>query len=321
MIRIVRSSLDSLTPQLTAPFLNKWGHIALQQHPVLSRLLNSAGQLRAYQFRQGGELVGYVIVKVNKRVLADVFHGPVVLDDSQYTKCAVLLKNALRRSGLIAMRIFPPEYGTAVASLRSHFHWATAIVDLDKDTEKIFAAFNSNHRYGIRQAMKENIEVDVLHADSADEFSAGHRQVYERRGIAHPSGSATLKQAYRGLCALDDEYGFILGIRDRDTGALIAGGIFIRSGNTIHYLIGFSLRIRNLALSHLLLWRAMEKAKDMGCTRFDLHGFSLKEDAQLLAINNFKRWFGSKIHVYPETSIVNLIPGAAQLLHLFGIRL
>jgi lipid II:glycine glycyltransferase (peptidoglycan interpeptide bridge formation enzyme) len=66
----------------------------------------------------------------------------------------------------------------------------------------------------------------------------------------------------------------------------------------------------------------MKRAKAMGCSRFDLSGYSLDEDdLQLKAVNDFKRWFRGAIIHHPPTVVIPLYPFIGTLMRISGKRI
>jgi len=322
MIRIVACQTPLPDTKTIEGFQETDWKPAAEQDPVLVSVLYGHEKLFSYLFYEESKLIGYVILRIRKSILAEVFQGPVLIDPALYLSSVHLLTNQLRKKGLLVLRIQPPEWATVVPGIHSHFQWATAVVELQASMEQIFASFRSNHRYSIRQAMRQGLEVGPLGAKDLDDYIEGHKFVYQKRGLLHNQGSShILRNQLLKILDLGNQHGMILGIRDQETGVLQAGGLFLRSGSSMIYQNGFSLRTNGRAYSHLIQWKAMEQARSLGCKSFDLHGYSLKPDAQLVALNDFKRWFGTKIHYFPACTLIGLLPGIKWLLKLMAGRL
>ena len=322
MIVIEQKALADLSLKVIEPFLKMWGTISPQQHPVFSTMLHDVRRMMVFFFYKENKLIGFVIVQTNRNIFADIFHGPVVLHRDHYPDCVKLLKNQLRKKGIVAVRVFPPHYGQCISGLISHFQWATTVVNLLRTPDQIFAGFNTNHRYGIRKAIKKEVEVIELSSDDVDYYCEGHSKIYKIRGLKVSNEKLVmLREMFLEILRLGKDFGYVLGIKDKATNELIAGGIFLRIGDTVIYINGYSMRINKLSLSHLLQWHSMKMAHQFGCKHFDLHGYSLKDNKQLLAINNFKRWFGSEVIIYPQTSVIGLIPGVILVSRLLNKKL
>ena len=305
-----------------ARWLSVFGHIPVEQDVLWTNVPENSTRFCLYKLCEGDVEHGFVLVRRRKGILAEMNFGPLLDDEAYYIPFMGLVLKALRKKGVLVVRIISPAFqdrDNRIRSIRSHFNWATVIVDLSPDIEAVFKSFNENHRYSIRKTLSAGLQVMPLKGEELPAFISGYRAMFRRRGIHKEVSEATRKFTgiYRTLQTFPTE-GVMLVIRHPQTSDLIAGGVFIRSGNTMYYRDGFSEKIKSWALLHLVVWEAIRIAKTQGCTRFDLGGYSLKDDSQLKAINDFKGWFSDDIRISPPTKIIELFPFAARLLKVFG---
>ena len=179
----------------------------------------------------------------------------------------------------------------------------TIIVSLDGDDDEILKQMKSKTRYNIRLAerkgvtVREGDETDVslfynLMEETKDRDLFGiHQEAYYRAAwqIFAPQDHARLFLAYHG-----DEP--------------LAGLMVFAYDSRACYLYGASSnRRRNLMPNHFLQWRAMQWAREQGCTTYDLWGIpdeagEGEEDMEevlkrggLWGVYRFKRGFGGRV--------------------------
>lgn len=323
MIRVKALHPDACDETFQAPFLAAQGRISEHQIPPLARILAEDARLLVFEFLKNDERIGYVVVKVRHKILADVQFGPVVLDPALFIPCVDAMKNVLRRKALLLLRILPPFGVPEYPGLSGNFNWATSIVDLNRSEEDILKSFSPNHRQSIKKALQAGIEVRPILKEELEEYARGHVEMFTRRGISR-SIPDTLRML-NGLFALSesmDDPPFILTARLGVNG-IQGAAIFLRSGDTCTYYHGYAQRGNPpLPVLHALLWDAMKKARGLGCTRFDLCGISLDvNDTQLKAVNDFKRWFRGMLLQNPPTVVIGLFPLVTPLLRLMNKRI
>lgn len=264
-----------------------------------------------------------MLVQVRHRILADVQFGPVLTDPADFVSCLDVLKKALRKKGLLVLRVMPPCEAPDYAGIPGRFNWATLVVDLKPEEELILKSFSVNHRQSIRKAQQAGIVVRPILQEELQQYAGQHTAMFTRRGIArNVSDTLRLVSGLFALSLAEDAPVFILTARQGDT-AILGGAIFLRSGDTCTYYHGFAERgDPPLPVLHSLIWEAMKEARRRGCTRFDLCGYSLDPgDQQLKAVNDFKRWFRGQLIENPKTVVIPLWPGIGTILQLTGRHL
>jgi len=324
MIRVRPLSLDTCDADYLDPFLCRHGYISVHQTPALAGILSEDARLSAYEFIADDQRVGFVIVKVRHHILADISFGPVLLDNDQFILCIKALKPVLRRKGLLLLRIFPAPGAPAYKGLPAHFNWATSVVDISRSEEDILKSFSPNHRQSIKKAVAAGVIVRHLSQQEVTSYADGHVAMFGRRGIGKDTEVTRHLLAELHAYAKDaPDSAFILSAYADNSDRLIGGGVFLRSGDTCTYYQGYAERLEPpLPVLHLVIWEAMKQAKALGCSRFDLSGYSLDgDDRQLKAVNDFKRWFRGDIIQYPATVVVPLYPLLGQLMRWSGKRI
>jgi lipid II:glycine glycyltransferase (peptidoglycan interpeptide bridge formation enzyme) len=325
MIRIRPLPLDACNAAFLAPFIERYGSLPMTQAPEIAVILAEGARLDGFAFMAGDMPIGYVFVKIRLRILADISFGPVVLHGRDYIACVDVLKRHLRRKGILLLRILPPYAAPRPNGRAANFNWATPIVDISRGEEDILKSFSPNHRQSIRKAMAAGLRVRALRPEEAAEYAEGHVAMFARKGILR--NVADTQRLVGEFQALAEKTAgkevFILSASAEGSEKIIGGGIFLRSGDTCMYHHGYAARLgQPLPVLHLVLWEAMKQAKRLGCTRFDLAGYSLDDtDRQLKAVNDFKRWFRGDILHYPPTVVIPLYRLLKPVLSLLGKRI
>lgn len=212
---------------------------------------------------------------------AYVPRGPVIApDDDALPALLNALSDAAQDRDAIFLKIEPdwPDDSTSVQQLEAlgfqHSDQtiqprSTIILDLQPDEDEIMMGMKSKWRYNVRLAGRKDVEVqratteedlaafyDLMETTSdRNEFAIHERGYYEAAWRHfHPPGLAELF-----LARYADE--------------LLAGLMAFRFSTIAYYLYGASSnRHRNRMPNHLLQWRAIQWAKQSGCTHYDFWG-------------------------------------------------
>jgi peptidoglycan pentaglycine glycine transferase (the first glycine) len=216
---------------------------------------------------------------------------------------------ACRKKRAVFLKIEPDHWDTEHWPLNTE-HWSlsphniqpprTIIVSLEGSDDEILGRMKQKCRYNVRLAEKKGVTVrawgdlDGFHrmmtvTGGRDGFGVHSLEYYkEAYDLFHPSGMADILVAeYEGkpLAAL-----MVFALRSR-----------------AYYLYGASTNEeRNRMPTYLLQWRAMQWARERGCTEYDLWGapdadeetlesqFESRHDG-LWGVYRFKRGFGGEV--------------------------
>ena len=176
----------------------------------------------------------------------------------------------------------------------------TVIVSLEGTEDEILARMKQKCRYNVRLAEKKGVTVrtwddlDGFHrmmtvTGGRDGFGVHSLEYYKKAyDLFHPTGMADILMA---------EY----------EGRPLAALIVFALGSRAYYLYGASTdEERNRMPTYLLQWRAMQWARERGCTEYDLWGvpdtdeetleaqFESRSDG-LWGVYRFKRGFGGEV--------------------------
>ncbi|MBU6455676.1 MAG: peptidoglycan bridge formation glycyltransferase FemA/FemB family protein [Cyanobacteria bacterium REEB67] len=167
----------------------------------------------------------------------------------------------------------------------------TLYVDLSDEQPVLLAKMKHKGRYNIRLAEKNGVEISehtsvacldrfyamLTEASIRDIFAVESRQFFEQMlTVLMPSGMARV----------------LIAEHDGDTlGALL---LIIHGGRATYLYGGVSNQKRNLMGGYLLQWRAMQIAKQAGCTTYDFYGYApfRAPDLEYSRFSQFKSQFG-----------------------------
>jgi lipid II:glycine glycyltransferase (peptidoglycan interpeptide bridge formation enzyme) len=247
--------------------------------------------------------------------LAYIPKGPLVdwQDPAQVRALVAALDQTARARGAIALTVEPALPDTAahavaleqagfVPSVTAIQPRRTLVVDLTPDREEILAAMKSKTRYNIRLAGRKGVK--VYRGDAADvEIFNKLIQVTSSRNEFGVHSADYYRRAFK-LFAPREQVALFLADYE---GQPLAGVMAFALNQAAWYFYGASSNVhRNLMAPYAVQWAAMEWAKDMGCTTYDLWGvpdydketleaqFTERQDG-LWGVYRFKRGFGGRL--------------------------
>lgn len=149
--------------------------------------------------------------------------------------------------------------------------YRTIWVDLTMGKEALWDRLHKKWRYGVRAAGRAGVAVEQTRdPDDAAVFFALCQDLSEKKGFDLP-GSEPLIQAL-----LREPHGGGAEARlfvARYEGALAAGAVVLRCGDSLHYFWGATDRdFAKQSVGEAVQWGVMEWAIEQGLTRYDLEG-------------------------------------------------
>jgi len=173
----------------------------------------------------------------------------------------------------------------------------TVIIDCTQETEEIMNQMKSKTRYNIRLAFRKGVEIEEAGREKLDEWYEMYQETAERDKIVLHH-----KAYYENL--FDQAQYNIPGTPElkllfaKEGGELLAGNIVAFTEKTATYLYGASTnKKRNLMPAYALQWKAIEMAKQRGCSQYDLFGIPPVKDKNhpMYGLYRFKTGFGGTI--------------------------
>jgi lipid II:glycine glycyltransferase (peptidoglycan interpeptide bridge formation enzyme) len=173
----------------------------------------------------------------------------------------------------------------------------TVLIDLSPSAGDILAAMKPKWRYNIALAEKRGVAVSEAGETGIDVFYRLLTETAARDGIAvHSSGyyRALFEECGRGEGGREQIRLYTAG----HEGDVLAAIVVLFRAKQAVYLYGASANVkRNLMAPYALQWRAMQDAKALGCTQYDLFGIPPNEDPDhpMAGLYRFKTGFGGTI--------------------------
>ena len=175
-------------------------------------------------------------------------------------------------------------------------------LDLNESEEGLLNRIHKDHKYSIRRAQKENVEVEIITENLENYFEhfwkllkeTGERdgfslyeENYYRQIFKHPPPRGGWVKKFLVFTKMDDKYLSValIVISDKVANLVFAGSISEK---------------RELGFNHLMQWSAILESKKHGCEIYNFGGIT--EDGygkeSLRGVTNFKKKFGgyAKFH-------------------------
>jgi hypothetical protein len=168
--------------------------------------------------------------------------------------------------------------------------FTTLVIDLAQNLEEIWNNMeNSSCRRRIKRAEKKGVKIKLN--QNYEDFYEIDQSFRESKGL--PANSADVDYMKK--------FGTLF-VEDFD-GEIIGGHFYLEDEQNIRSLIAASKRLEvseEMAslignANRLVIWKAIQYAKEKGIMEFDMGGYSITTDEQKDRINTFKKSFGGKM--------------------------
>ena len=264
------------------------GH--LFQYPLLDRTQAGSRVRTIYAWAERAGVIGASAVARLRRTggfgpwSARIDRGPVVEDLTALVPLVETLSARLLREGAASIRVNPLRkrdddggLGPALdalgfAPVPDDDYDVTLEVNIDCDREALLASFPKGTRYTIRQAVKAGVVADRQVGDAEIRaLETIYAEMVERKGATpRPAG---FFHAIAEFLAADPSRGFIQVARHQEQ--IVASIVVTRYGPRALYTFGASRDADDgIPKTHLLQFEAMVAARSLGCSAYDLGGFS-----------------------------------------------
>lgn len=179
----------------------------------------------------------------------------------------------------------------------------TVVIDVTPDPDELLARMKSKWRYNIRLAQRKGVEVREAGRQDLPIFFQMYAETAQRDGfLIRPE--AYYLDVWQRFIEIDQAELLLASVGDE----VVAGMILFFLGQRAWYLYGASTEHhRKLMPNHLLQWTAICRAKDRGCTAYDMWGAPdvFAETDTMWGVYRFKKGFGGQVlqgigaHDYP----------------------
>ncbi len=195
---------------------------------------------------------------------------------------------------------------------------ASLELDLSQTIEGLFREFRKGHKSDIKKAISSGIVVEESNNEKIEAFAHIYRKMCNARSIRGHTASEVVN-IIEYLKARNQ--GELL-VAQTPEGEVIGGSVFVYQGISVRYLLSASdPDKRDLPMTHLVLYRAIEAAREAGFRYFDFWGYNhfAKKDDQIYKVNSFKKGFGGYYTFFAKKMNINLIPGGYNIYRLFVV--
>ncbi len=233
--------------------------------------------------------------------------GPLVNwdDVAQAKRVLAELETFARHKSLLWLKIDPDvradtPKGQAIQSLLEQRGWRasfeqiqfrnTMVLDLEPDLDTLLANMKSKWRYNIRLAGRRGVNVRVVEEEELPVLYAMYAKTARRNQFIIRHRDYYL-DAWKTFTRAGLATPFIAEVEGNPAAMLI----LFHFGPGAWYMYGASLdnEYRKHMPNHLLQWEAIQRAKALGCTRYDMWGAPdvLEEDDPMWGVYYFKAGF------------------------------
>jgi len=201
------------------------------------------------------------------------------------------------------------RHGLAVAKQRI-MPLRTALVDIARPADDVWAGFHSNTRNRIRLAQKQGVQVRIGRPEEIETFLHLFDETTTRHGMRKADTDA-MRLSAKHFGVRDAMRLYLASVEGEDISGIV---VFVGSGWAT-YLWGASSaadKARKANPNQLLHWTAMQWGQERGCKVYDLYGIP-DHDAEVLEaeyhrqtggmwnLYKFKRGFGVTVHRHAGT--------------------
>lgn len=210
-----------------------------------------------------------------------ITRGPVC-DDPEVMRASLLqLAEVCRSRNFLYLDINPDLVGADAdrleAWLRQHGWFAAGPmraslrVDLRPDLKEILTTFRKTTRHEIRQAETAGIDISgASNKDSCEQFLSLYLAMANDKLFA-PDSQSHMRGIITWLLHNPDRGVLLIASRG---GEALGGVVAVRGGLRCWYVWGATQKNGPINVGHALQWRAMQWAKQQGCTDYDLGGYT-----------------------------------------------
>ena len=174
----------------------------------------------------------------------------------------------------------------------------TIFMDLKKTEDSLLGGMRSKTRYNINLSLRKGVKVRALGLESLEVWYELYRQTAARNHFfLHDISYFRIVLSARANDTLSPAEVQLL-VAEVD-GNPLAAMFLVIAAHRGTYLYGASASDnRNYMATYALQWRAMQVAKEKGCTEYDFFGVAPRADAShpMYGLYRFKKGFGGQLY-------------------------
>lgn len=196
---------------------------------------------------------------------------------------------------------------------------ASLEIDLEGSIINIYRSMRKGHKSDIQKALKSGIQIEEAQsANDVKAFTDIYHKMTKTRKI-HGHTSMEIEEIYNYVH--DNGLGTLLLAKDSNT-MVIGGAIIVKQGISARYLISASdPEKRDLPMTHLVIYKAIEMAKSQKLKYFDFWGYNhfADNDDQIYNVNLFKKGFGGYYTFFAKKLNVDLLPNGYNIHRFYSV--
>ena len=324
--------LDNLESEKIVEFCNTADFCAIEQRLGFPEILYNTKINYFFLMDETGAIRSFSQINEKFR-FAHVWFGPVCDDVDLTIESVKIMADYYRRRGFWYIGIQPYrktgfESDYIEYKLNSHLNIdylfntentkASLEIDLSRSMEEIFSAFSKGHRSAVKKA--QALGITVSERSSVEEWTS-FMEIYLKMCAARKISNHTVLEMER-ICGYLEQSntGKLLLVKDADLN-ILGGSVFAYQGISVRYLLSASdPERRDIPVSHLAIYKAIEEAKSAGFRYFDLWGYShfTQADDQVYLVNRFKKGFGGYFTFFMKKMNISLKPGGFRIYNTYN---
>lgn len=174
----------------------------------------------------------------------------------------------------------------------------TIFMDLKRDDDLLLGRMKPKTRYNINLASRKGVRIRTLGLDSLDVWYDLYRQTAERNNFfLHDINNFKIILSARANDTLSpaEVHLLVAEVEEKPLAAMF----LVIAANRGTYLYGASAtENRNYMATYALQWRAMQIARERGCTEYDFFGIAPQADPShpMYGLYRFKSGFGGDVY-------------------------
>lgn len=331
MRAVFKSRLDDSEAQKIKQFCASAKYFAIEQSLGFPEILGASPKTYFY-LTSDEEILSFSQINESFK-FAQIWYGPVCDDREVMIESVLSIADHYRKRRFWYLGIQPYrktgyesdyiEYALnrklRISYVFSNENTKTSLeIDLDQSLEKIFSSFRKGHKSAVRKAISTGIVVAEPETPAdLNSFVDVYLSMCRDRGI---KGHTPMEVAGIHQYITENKCGEILLAKDNEE-KVLGGAVFVFQGLSVRYLLSAADPGRkDLPATHLILFTAIKRAKEIGLRYFDFWGYNhfANPDDQIYLVNRFKRGFGGYFSFLMKRMNISLIPGGFRIFQLYN---
>lgn len=196
------------------------------------------------------------------------------------------------------INLAPLEPLCTLTPSKSIFAQETILLDLKPPLQTLYANFKQKTRYNVGLAQRKGVVVrEGKTTEDLETFLILQKKTAKRQGFyVHPD------TYFRKMWEIFYPKGLVKMLIAEAGGKPAAAWIFFVYDNVFYYPYGASdYQFRDYMASDLMMWKAIELGKKLGCKQFDMWGATSNKNDPWWGFTRFKLGFGGELVKFADS--------------------